>query len=257
MEAARADPRIRWVYLSTNGLGLNEDWINYLRSYPKGILTISMDGSPKDHRGQRRAVGSDVPDSYDHLLSIKSDLLHTPRVVITQTIAPSTASRAADNLRHLIDLGFWRFNFLPGYYIPWRSEQINALHSSFEEMADIIASRWNRMEKTYVRNLFTYAPTAFFNTGLVVDADRTIHPSNIGLSGTLDHLRSETQVGDLDAPPSHVELEAAAQRVNQLIQDNLTPRVRSSTQAVDMELTEFCRSLYPHWARYKRRRDAA
>ncbi len=113
------------------------------------------------------------------------------------------------------------------------------------------------MERTYVRNLFTYAPTAFFNTGLVVDSDRTIHPSNIGLSGTLDHLREQTIVGDLDSPPTREELQQASSRVNGILETALSDKVHASTLAVDHELTLFCRSLYPHWARYKRRRDAA
>jgi len=257
MEAARDNPAIRWVYLSTNGLGLTREWLDYFKDYPKGILTISMDGQPEDHRGQRRLAKDNVADSYDHILSIKSELLKTPRVVVTQTIAPSTAKRAAVNLNHLLELGFWRFNFLPGYYIPWKSDQVSALHDSFGQMMDIISARWNRMERTYVRNLFTYAPTPFFNTGLVVDADRTIHPSNIGLSGTLDHLREQTIVGDLDSPPTRDELQQASSRVNAILETALTDKVYESTQAVDRELSQFCRSLYPHWARYKRRRDAA
>ena len=88
MEEARRHPAIRWVYLSTNGLGLNEDWLRYLKEYPKGILTISLDGRPEDHRAERVAVNSAVPDAYDHVMSIKDELLRTPRVVITQTIAP-------------------------------------------------------------------------------------------------------------------------------------------------------------------------
>ena len=257
MEEARAQPSIRWVYLSTNGLGLNTDWLDYLKDYPKGILTISLDGRPEDHRAERIAVNSAVPDAYDHVLSIKQDLLRTPRVVITQTIAPARAAAADANLAHLMDLGFWRFNFLPGYYIPWTSSQLTALDEAFAQMSERIQARWRRGEKTYVRNLFTWAPTPFFNTGLVVDADRTIHPSNVGLSGALDHLRSETSVGSLDDPPSREALRERTQQVNQILEASLEPHVLSSTRDVDAKLSEFCRGLYPHWAAYKRRGSAA
>ena len=257
MEEARDDPNIRWVYLSTNGLGLNDEWLEYMAGYPKGILTISMDGSPEDHRGQRRAINADVPDSYEHLISMKDRLLATPRVVVTQTIAPATAKKAASNLSHLLDLGFWRFNFLPGYYIPWRPAQLSELDRGFDQMAETIIGRWERMERTYVRNLFTWAPTPFFNTGLVIDADRTIHPSNVGLSGALDHTRENTQVGTLDDPPDPNRLEEGARRVNGMLESALPPKVWSSTLAVDASLSDFCRRLYPHWAQYKRRRGAA
>ena len=257
MEEARDDPNIQWVYLSTNGLGLNEEWFDFLRRYPKAILTISMDGAPDDHRRQRRPVKSSVIDSYSHLLNLNAELQRVPRVVITQTIAPATAKRAAANLKHIMDLGFWRFNFLPGYYIRWRPEQLYELEHAFAEMAKIIAERWKRQERTYVRNLFTYAPTPFFNTGLVVDSDRTIHPSNIGLSGALDDTRLATQVGTLDDPPDAQRLAEGAARVNAVLEATLHPKVLESTRAVDAKLTAFCRTLYPHWARYKRDKGAA
>jgi len=257
LEEARHTSEIRWVYLSTNGLGLDQDWLSYLRDYPKGILTLSMDGLPEDHRRHRRAVGNDVPDTYDHLMKLLPDLLATPRVVVTQTIPPATAVRMMENFEHLMDLGFRRFNFLPGYYLPWRPEQLDALSASLESVAQRIIEEWSADRRMYVRNLFTWAPTPFFNTGFVVDADRTIHPTNIGLSGALDELRGETQVGSLDDPPDMRTLRAAGEHTNDLLQDNLPDRVWESTLAVDRMLSAFCRQLYPHWAAYRKRRRAA
>ncbi|MDG1479834.1 MAG: radical SAM protein [Myxococcota bacterium] len=256
MEAARSRPEIRRVYLSTNGLGLTPDWIAYLRGYRKGILTISMDGSPEDHRRMRRAQPG-VADAYDHLMALRPQLRTLTRLVITQTIPPTTAGRAADNLRHLLSLGFFRFNLLPGYYIPWKAHQLTALAASFDAIQDLITARWRSGRHFYLRNLFTRAPTPFFNTGFVVDADRTIHPSNIGLSGTLDHLRSQTAIGTLDAPPSPAALADKAATVNGLLEANLSEKVWQSTLAVDAELTRLCRSLYPALRAYRRRRGAA
>ena len=257
MEEARNQPSIRWVYLSTNGLGLDQEWLEYLKTYPKGILTISLDGRPEDHRSERVAVNAAVPDAYDHILSIKQSLLKTPRVVITQTIAPARAHSADENLEHLLDLGFWRFNFLPGYYIPWTATELKDLDHAFSQMSARIQARWRRGAKTYVRNLFTWAPTPFFNTGLVVDADRSIHPSNIGLSGALDHLRDQTAVGTLDVPPTPDALRERTEEVNRILESSLAPEVLNSTRAVDEKLSDFCRKLYPHWAAYKRRMSAA
>ena len=257
MEEIRKTPEIRWVYLSTNGLGLNDEWLDYLKGYPKSILTLSMDGSPEDHRLHRRAVHDDVPDTYEHVLEILPRLLTTPRVVITQTIPPSTAERMTENFEHLLGLGFRRFNFLPGYYLRWRPEQLTALEQSLNNVAEHIITQWAEDRPFYVRNLFTWAPTPFFNTGFVVDADRTIHPSNIGLSGALDALRDQTQVGTLDDPPDAAALKAAAVRTNDLLQAHLPERVWESTHAVDRLLSGFCRHLYPHWAAFRKRRRAA
>jgi len=257
MEEARHRKGIRWVYLSTNGLGLDEEWLAYLKDYPKGILTLSLDGTAEQNRRLRRPLNDQVVDAYDHILSLREPLLETPRVVVTQTIAPPAAETAVEGFEHLLSLGFWRFNLLPGYYLVWKDEQLQALKRAFGDIAARIEARWNRDERFYLRNLFTYAPTPFFNTGLVVDADGTIHPSNVGLSGQLDGLRGQTQVGTLDAPPTALELEMRAQEVNDLLHGALAPRVWESTQRVDAELTALCRRLYPVYATYRKRRNAA
>jgi hypothetical protein len=249
-EHARDIDQIRRIYLSTNGLGLDESWLDFLRQYPKGVLTISLDGKPEDNRRYRRAVDG-APDAYDHVVTLLPQLATVPRVVVTQTIPPKSAANAAENFQHLLDLGFWRFNLLPGYYIPWSDQRLEDLRRGFDGIRKIIVRRWARGEKLYLRNLFTLQPTPFFNTGFIVDADRTIHPSNVGLSGSLDELLDVTRIGDLDNPPTNAELEAKAAAVNGLLEASLPPRVWSSTLAVDAELTRLCRSLYPPYRRYR------
>ena len=140
MDHAAGIPAVRRVYLSTNGLGLDEDWLRYLKGYPKAILTVSMDGHPTDHRRLRRALPG-VADTYDRLMALRPLLLETPRLVITQTIAPATAVRAAENFDHLLSLGFRRFNLLPGYYIPWRPAQLAALRKGFADIGATIEAR--------------------------------------------------------------------------------------------------------------------
>ena len=250
------DPKIRRVYLSTNGLGLDREFLATLRAHDKVVLTISMDGRPEDHRRSRRAL-SGVPDAYDHVVALLPELRNTPRVVVTQTIAPSTAAAAHENFSHLVGLGFTRFNFLPGYFLPWRREQLAALDASFEEIKTSIVARWRGGARLYVRNLFTWAPTPFFNTGVVVDSDGSIHPNNLGLSGALDELLPQTRVGTLDDPPTPEALAEKSQLVNRLLEENLPPNVWSSTLAVDASLTRFCRGLYPEFLAHRSRRRAA
>jgi hypothetical protein len=198
-----------------------------------------------------------VNDSYDHVLGLLPRLTSMPRTIVTQTVAPSTAARADLNFEHLLDLGFRRFNFLPGYYLPWRPEQLAALSASFSAIAARIVARWRQDQSLYVRNLFTWAPTPFFNTGLVVDSDASIHPTNLGLSAALDELRADTCVGTLDDPPTPEALAAKAREINTLLERALPSEVWSSTLAVDAELSAFCRGLYPDWAAYRRRRRSA
>ena len=255
-EAARHDANIDRVMLSTNGLGLDTGWLDTLRGFDKGVLTISLDGRPDDHRRFRRALPG-VADSYAAVMALREELLATPRVVVTQTIAPAAAGQAAANFEHLLSLGFWRFNLLPGYFLPWKAEQLRALRAGFGSIGAQIRARWSAGERLYLRNLFTWAPTPFFNRGLVVDSDATIHPSNVGLSGSLEGLRARTQVGTLDDPPSAEALEAAGERTNALLQEVLPPRIWRSTQAADAELSRLVRGLYPDYAAMRRARGAA
>lgn len=256
MDHAATLPTIRRIYLSTNGLGLTTEWLDYLRAYPKGVLTISIDGRPEDNRTYRRALDG-VGDAYDHVVALAPQLHTVPRVVITQTIPPKTAARAAENFQHLRDLGFRRFNLLPGYYIPWQDKHLEGLREGFDGIREIIVRAWENDERLYLRNLFTFQPTPFFNTGMIVDTDRSIHPSNVGLSGSLDELLDVTRVGDLDHPPSNEELEAKAAEINGLLEASLPPRVWASTMAVDAELTRLCRSLYAPYRRHRARRRSA
>lgn len=252
IEEASARPEIRRVYLSTNGLGLDAGWLDLLAARPKVILTLSLDGRPEDHRGLRRALPG-VADSYQHVRDLLPALLRAPRLVVTQTIAPSTAPRAAENFAHLLELGFRRFNLLPGYYLPWRPAQLDALEAGFSAIGQRIRAEWAAGRPLYLRNLFTWAPTPFFNTGLVVDADRSVHPSNVGLSGQLDGLRGQTRLGSLDEPPTPDALAAGAARVEELLRQALPEGVWASTQAVDAALTRLVRGLYPAWLASKRR----
>ena len=91
----------------------------------------------------------------------------------------------------------------------------------------------------------------------MVDADRTIHPSNLGLSSALEELLGETKVGDLDHPPSAEDVAAKAATVNDLLEGALPPRVMASTRAVDAELTRLCRKLYPEYLEHRARRSVA
>jgi sulfatase maturation enzyme AslB (radical SAM superfamily) len=251
LEAVRDNDNIKKVYLSTNGLGLDFDWIEFLTNYPKAILTLSLDGASIDHRKLRRGLPG-VKDSYDHVVSLLPQIHQIPRLVITQTIAPATAKRAYENFQHIRSLGFTRFNFLPGYFIPWKENQLHSLRDNFRMIRLLIEKDWKKKQYLYVRNLFIRAPTPFFNQGMIVDSDSSIHPCNVGLSGTLDHLRKKTQVGSLANPPTLEKLLQRGKTMNSIIQEAVTPRIWESTLAADQELTTFCKELMPAFVTYRK-----
>ncbi|MBO6937749.1 MAG: radical SAM protein [Deltaproteobacteria bacterium] len=252
---AEKERTVRRLYLSTNGIGLTPALLDRLAAHPKLVLTLSMDGRPDDHRRLRRALPVEgTTDAYAHLVALMPKLRRMRRVVVTQTIAPATAAATFENFSHLRELGWWRFNFLPGYYLPWSDDQLGALEHGFRTIGDAIADGWEHGERLYVRNLFTLAPTPFFNTGLVVDSDGSIHATNVGLSSSLDGLLEATRVGTLERPPTAAELQRAAERVPAMLEREVAPQVLASTQAVDQLLTAFCERLYPHYLRDRQRR---
>ncbi len=253
LQSVARRPAIERVYLSTNGLGLTPAWLELLAAHPKAVLTISMDGVPDDHRALRRALPG-VPDAYDHVVSLLPRLLEVPRVVVTQTIAPPKAEHAARNFAHLLSLGFTRFNLLPGYFLRWKPAQLQQLRQGFQAIGDLIEARWARGEGLYLRNLFTWQPTPFFNTGMIVDCDGSIHPSNVGLSGSLEDLWAQTRVGSLQEPPSVAELQVAQKAMPAMIEQRVAPAIWRSTLAADAELTALCRRLYPHYVAHRARR---
>ena len=257
IDAASTDPGIRRVYLSTNGLGLDRSWLRRVAREPKLVLTISLDGRPDDHRRLRRPLDGAVPDAYDHVMSLLDPLLATPRVVITQTIAPSAASAALANFDHLRSLGFHRFNLLPGYFLPWSAVQLEQLDQGLAGIAERARGRWAQGRRLYLRNLFTWSPTPFFNQGLVVDSDGTLHSSNAALTGQLERLAPYTRVGSLDEPPTVSQLVASGRRTNEVLARELAAPIWDSTLAVDGLLSRFCESLYPHWIEARRRRSVS
>jgi hypothetical protein len=234
-DAAEQLPQVRRLYLSTNGRALDAARLQRIASVDKAILTISLDGRPEDHRRYRRG-----PESYDTVVALRKRLASMPRVVITQTIAPAAALNAAAN-----------------FDLAWSEAQLGALRTGFAAISARIHQEWRVGHPLYVRNLFTWAPTPFFNEGLIVDSDGTIHPSNVGLAGSFDDLRERTVVGTIDDPPSLEALDAAAKRTRGLIESTTPPRIWRSTQAADGELTRFVQGLLPAWAERRRARRAA
>lgn len=246
----REAPQSLNVYLSTNGKNLGSRWIDLLHAHPRTTLTVSIDGKLRDHDGLRRGA-----PTHDVVVAWLPELLKLPRFVVTQTVAPSTAVRAAENFRYLLSLGIRRFNLLPGYYLPWRPEQLVALRQSFTEIGDEIAKLWAQGERVYLRNLFVKAPVPFYNTGFIVDSDRRIYPNNLVLAGNLDHLREVATVGTLDLPPSNQQLDEASLRTAGLLHDTLGAPIMEATAAADAELTRLVNRLYPAYFASRRSRE--
>lgn len=256
LAAAQQLPEISRVYLCSNGLELTHDLLTLLADQPKLILTVSLDGMAQDHDRNRTLPGG-REGSYARATALLGQLVRLPRLVVTQTIAATTVRRVAANFAQLLDLGFRRFNLLPAHFQPWSTEALADLNRGLSTIAQTIVRRWERGEHLYLRNLFTWAPSPFFNRGLVVDADRRIYPSNLGLWRRFDPLRPQIQTGDLDQPPTLEELEARGRDVNGLLEQHTPRDLWQSTLAVNSALSRFCEGLYPALIRKRKRSRGA
>jgi hypothetical protein len=239
---ALAMPLVRFVTVSTNGLALDDGWIDLLEANPKAVLAVSLDGRPEDHDASRRP-SPELPDSYAHVSRLLPRLFRLRRLVVTQTVAPTLAAGVHENFCHLAALGFVRFNILPAYYVPWTDDQLEGLAAGLDRVAGEIRSRWARGEYLHLRNLFARSSTPLFNEGLAVDCDGTIHASNAGLAAGLAGILDHTRVGDLDRPPPVRLLRSRARSTRALLEGLLPADVWRSTVSADRVLTAFCRSI--------------
>jgi len=251
---ARSDPRIRRVQLSTNGLHLDDRWLDELAAEPKAVLQLSLDGPLEVHTRQRPLTAEAPP--WDRLFALLPRLAQAPRTVVTLTIPPAGAAAAADRFEHLRSHGFRRFNLLPGYLLAWDADQLASLRRSFDRIGAAFAEAWEAGRHLVLRNLFVRAPLPFFDTGLVVDADGTIHAGNLALAAQVRGLRAHTQAGSLDDPPDPAVLAARARRLPALLERALPEAVWQGTLAADAELGRLCRTLLPAWARTRPARTA-
>jgi hypothetical protein len=76
------------------------------------------------------------------------------------------------------------------------------------------------------------------------------------MSIRVDALRAALLWGVIEAP-TPAALEEAGHRVGMLIEEALPARIIDSTRAADAALTRLCRSLYPSWGAWRKRRRAA
>ncbi len=239
-------PSLR-LYLSTNGMFLDDLMFQVLEAHPDVVLTVSLDGSREDHTRLRRPLHSREGSGWDEVYSHLPRLMRRRRFVVTQTISPATARRGAKNFQALRELGVQKFNLLPGYYLPWSPSQRDDLVRSFSAIGELVEAAWEAGEPLYLRNLFTQAPTPFFNTGMVVDCDGSIYPSNLILASAFEGVKQRTARGSLEDPPSQQALEEAAAQTPKILEEILPEHILDATRFVDGALTSLCERLFPRW----------
>jgi hypothetical protein len=250
-EDAAREATIARLTLYTNGALLEEQDLDFFAAQSKLWLTISLDGKPEDHRGSRRVLPGE-PDALASIDRLLPHLLRYPRFTATQVIAPELAERAVDNFRYLLSRGVRRFNLLPASWVVWSREQLEALRAGLAGIAELVRAEWRAGRSLYLRNLFVRSPQPTFASGVVVDVDGHIFPSDCVLANLDEQARVDLCAGSVESPPSEAELQRRAARVPEVLERTWPREVLDSTRAADQVLNGFYRSLMREYLALRR-----
>ena len=234
--------------LTTNGTLLNTRILDFFKNIPEMELILSLDGDTAVQLVNRKPISRGKINSYEAITKQIDDILNLPKVTVNMVIAPNQASRMFENFKHILKLGFKRFNFLPAYYVLWSDKGFNNLKCGFDRIAKFII---NQRKDIYVKNQYVLSDTPLFNKGLVVDCNGDVFFNNLVLSKYFAHLRKKLKVGNIKENPFLKNSSLKAETISKVIEQNSPNNLLASVHKADDILTYFVRRL----ADEKSRRD--
>jgi len=232
--------------ITSNGVGLDADLIQYLSWHPNVELVLSVDGDKETQLLMRKSAPG-FPDSFSwfttHAEKISSlDIFKHLNMVIS----PETVKKLVTNVAYLAKMGFYRINFLPAYYVKWTEEQIELLRKQFSLLALFIEKGIDKGLPFYVVNLDNYSPVSLFRQELVIDSDGTLYDNDVICARMFEKDRMDYSLGNISDP---LVLASLASKPRQdwedLIDSRLDSEISESTRKVDQELSRFVSSVEP------------
>lgn len=225
--------------ITTNGTLINNDLVEYIKANPEIELIVSLDGDIKTQSINRRPAQAKKLDSYTAITSNKN-ILNLPKLTVNMVIAPNQSSRMFRNFKHILKLGFRRFNFLPAYYVLWNDKDFSNLKCGFDRIAKFII---NQPKDIYVKNKYVLSDTPLFNKGLVVDYNGDIFFNNLVLSRHFAHLRKKLKAGNVKENSFLENNSLKAEAISKIIEQNGPNNLLVSAHKADDILTCFVRHL--------------
>lgn len=133
--------------ITTNGLLLNEERINYLFTYIKDDFSISIDGEKETHDYNRKFY--DGTGSYDKVIkNVVELIIDKEKISARMTYNSDTVSKIYSNVLHLLKLGFTRIISTPDYYDKkWNEENMNVLLTQMLMLKRYYNSLGNKKER--------------------------------------------------------------------------------------------------------------
>ncbi len=133
VDYVRHQPRAVDLHLTTNGLLLDDAWLDYAAAV--GLqFAISIDGTAAAHDAHRRCVGGN--GSHDVVAKHASALLQRqPRASVLSVVSPDTVSGFYDSVVSLYALGARKLVPAIDYTADWQPRHFNVLAEQYERLA--------------------------------------------------------------------------------------------------------------------------
>lgn len=225
--------------LTTNGLLLDADKIDFFNKNKEVNVVVSLDGDNKTQNLNRNMKGAKA-DSYKNIYGLKDKLIDLPNVTVNMVAAPNQVKFFYENFLHNYDLGFKKFNFLPAYFMKWKDGDLKSLIGEFTKILHFL----RKHDDVAVKNMEVFSDVPFFNSGFVVDCSGDLYGTNIILSRHFMHLSGDLVEGNVleDDRNDLLNFDKNSDIVS-LIKENIEGDILYSTFKVDKILTNFVKKL--------------
>ena len=174
--AKRHQKRIGFI-LSTNGVSLDENLIEYLRKLPIKI-EVSIDGTRDIHLKHR--IGKDPSiDSYESIRRITPVLISSgimlDAIMVTN---PDTVSSLSKSFAHVAQLGYKRIQINPALGVMWSEENMREFAHQLYEIEKEFFSVTVRPNGLEFVDLWSYRTPVLLNAEITVDYDGSVYFGN-------------------------------------------------------------------------------
>ena len=166
-----------------------------------------------------------------------------PKSSLNFVISPGeNASRVLARMRAAVTRGFFSFNFLPVYFVPWSAGQIEGLRRAFGGLSRLIRLAFASGRPLQVKNLEHVGTLPLYNDGWCVDTDGCVYASNLILvRGAAPHS-GRLRLGHVGMP-GRMRAFPPPRALDTVLRACFSPEVLEGTRRADAALSEFVHGL--------------
>ncbi|MEW6074777.1 MAG: radical SAM protein [Candidatus Omnitrophota bacterium] len=223
-KVAARQKRPVFLNLTTNGLLLTEEKINFFRSLSN--FEIIVNSNTFSNRGGL------------------SSLFLLSHLSLNFFIDRHSLRNLEERFFNFLRLGFRSFNFLPSYFAYWDQVSIRKIASALKRIS-IFINKFGADFNIKVKNKFNLGSVPLFNQNVTVDCNGDIFPSNVFLAKPFIEYAKEFKLGNVNSVRSFESIKRMMRNADLgNIVKKCTPfRVLKSTHTIDNKLTEFISTL--------------